>query len=235
MEKSTSMHSLRVDEGDEGEEEINARRAIHAARKVGTVNKEKKGAHAESEDTGEMSGQRIKKPKVFHDEKAEAAPSSVSEGASRVDWDAAEEVRFVMRPWLKADGSLNRRVLDRMLGGLLSHVMSRPGQSAECVCRRFAPALQPAHSLELVEVLRELGCLSAHVVRGTAEPVRLFDGDGDSGPGLELAEAGLLDDPAKVVLEPTVDAVVRLGQFIGDKLYNVDFVCQCPCHPDKSL
>jgi hypothetical protein len=50
-----------------------------------------------------------------------------------------------------------------------------------------------------------------------------------------MERSTLLDDSESVAAEATVDAVVRLGQFIGDKKYSVDFVCQCPCHPDKRL
>ena len=52
---------------------------------------------------------------------------------------------------------------------------------------------------------------------------------------MSMVAASVLDDADDVVTEPSVDAVVRLGQFIGDKKYTVDFVCQCPCHPDKHL
>ena len=54
-------------------------------------------------------------------------------------------------------------------------------------------------------------------------------------PSVATEAATLLDDAEDVATEPAVDAVVRLGQFIGDKKYTVDFVCQCPCHPDKHL
>ena len=54
-------------------------------------------------------------------------------------------------------------------------------------------------------------------------------------PAVSMVAASVLDDADDVVTEPSVDAVVRLGQFIGDKKYTVDFVCQCPCHPDKHL
>lgn len=32
------------------------------------------------------------------------------------------------------------------------------------------------------------------------------------------------EDEAKIILEPQPDAVLRLGQFIGDKVYQRDFL-----------
>ena len=37
----------------------------------------------------------------------------VCEGAEKVDWSKMEEVLVRIRPWIRMDGSLNRRVLDR--------------------------------------------------------------------------------------------------------------------------
>ncbi len=37
----------------------------------------------------------------------------VSESAEKIDWGSMEEVLVKIRPWIRMDGSLNRRVLDR--------------------------------------------------------------------------------------------------------------------------
>ncbi len=84
-----------------------------------------------------------------------------------------------------------------------------------------------------IDVLESLGCLSVSAMAGGEPQISLF-GHRPSSP-LRLRPAGLLDDTSDLVVEPAVDAAVRLGQFIGDKQYSVDFVCQCPCHPDKRL
>ena len=52
---------------------------------------------------------------------------------------------------------------------------------------------------------------------------------------VQLVAPSLLDEAHDLIVEPGVDAIVRLGQFIGDKLYSVDFACHCPCHPDRRL
>ena len=58
--------------------------------------------------------------------KAEAGASAASAGASaasgssgKVDWSKVEELDVLLRPWLRIDGSLNRRVFDRLLGAVL--------------------------------------------------------------------------------------------------------------------
>lgn len=59
-----------------------------------------------------------------------------------------------VKPWVKIDGTLNRRVLDRLLGAVLSHVLLKPGCSVYQVAERFHPALQPFQTRELIEVVR---------------------------------------------------------------------------------
>ena len=49
------------------------------------------------------------------------------------------------------------------------------------------------------------------------------------------SEAGILHDDSDLVVEAEVDAIVKLGMFIGDKIYSTDFASQCPCHPDRRM
>ncbi len=138
-----------------------------------------------------------------------------------------DEVDVLLRPWLRIDGSLNRRVLDRLLGAVLGHVSERPGRRVAQVCDRFSPALQPVHCRELIDLLADIGCVDVfRVVRSCKSS--LFGPK----PRVTRAPASLLDDAEELAVEPTVDGDVRLGQFIGDKRYEVDFLVQCPCHPD---
>ena len=51
---------------------------------------------------------------------ANAASASAASGSSgKVDWSKVEELDVLLRPWLRIDGSLNRRVFDRLLGAVL--------------------------------------------------------------------------------------------------------------------
>jgi hypothetical protein len=45
-----------------------------------------------------------------------------------------------------------------------------------------------------------------------------------------LTDASLLDSNKVIIVEPLVDAIIKLGQFIGDKQYNSN-IYDCPCHP----
>lgn len=58
----------------------------------------------------------------------------------------------MVKPWVKIDGGLNRRVLDRLLGAVLSHILLKPGSNICQLAERFHPALQPFQTRELVEV-----------------------------------------------------------------------------------
>ncbi len=58
----------------------------------------------------------------------------------------------LVKPWIRIDGSLNRRVLDRLLGAVLSHILQKPGNSLLELAERFHPALQPFQVRELLEV-----------------------------------------------------------------------------------
>lgn len=68
----------------------------------------------------------------------------------------SEEVKVVIKPWIHVDGSLNRRVLDRMMGAILSYCIKHPGVMLNKIQNRFIPALQPFHTRELVEVSTKL-------------------------------------------------------------------------------
>lgn len=57
-----------------------------------------------------------------------------------------------MRPWIKIDGTLNRRVLDRLLGAVLGNCLTFPGILVPKLQDKLSPALQPAHTYELLEV-----------------------------------------------------------------------------------
>ncbi|XP_076473341.1 general transcription factor 3C polypeptide 1 isoform X2 [Bombus vancouverensis nearcticus] len=77
----------------------------------------------------------------------------------QLDLNNKQEIKVAIKPWIRVDGVLNRRVLDRMLGSILSYCLTHPGISLSKIQNRFVPALQPYHTRELVEILIKLGCL----------------------------------------------------------------------------
>merc|ERR1719244_2142562 len=108
--------------------------------------------------------------------------NEVSEAAKKINWDDMEEVLVKIRPWVKVDGTLNRRVLDRLLGAVLGAVMQQPGSILSSLTARFSPALQPAHARELLFLLAEIKSVS---ILKMAKP----------------KPAGLWSKPSAVVLE----------------------------------
>ena len=43
----------------------------------------------------------------------------MSDAVQKINWDEMEEVLVRIRPWIRVDGTLNRRVLDRYLISLI--------------------------------------------------------------------------------------------------------------------
>ena len=66
--------------------------------------------------------------RVASESKADVAAASASAapaGSGKVDWSKVEELDVLLRPWLRIDGSLNRRVFDRLLGAVLGQESNR--------------------------------------------------------------------------------------------------------------
>ena len=154
----------------------------------------------------------------------------VQEACNKINWGKVEEVLVVIKPWIRVDGTLNRRVLDRLLGAMLGVIMQTPGLTVASLMQRFTPAIQPIHCRELVMILSDLKCISI-VKISTPKAPSLF-----SKPSMTVfSKANMLDDDSELIVEAEVDAIVKLGMFIGDKVYTTDFASQCPCHPDRRM
>ena len=64
--------------------------------------------------------------RVASESKADASTASAAAaGSGKVDWSKVEELDVLLRPWLRIDGSLNRRVFDRLLGAVLGQESNR--------------------------------------------------------------------------------------------------------------
>lgn len=75
-----------------------------------------------------------------------------------------QSIQFRPAPWIRVNGSLNRRVLDRWLGALVLYIFHRPGSSIFKISSRFN-YLQPITVRNIIELLVEIGCLQRFVVR----------------------------------------------------------------------
>nr|XP_050861343.1 general transcription factor 3C polypeptide 1 [Vespula vulgaris] len=138
--------------------------------------------------------------------------------AKRLDFTTAEEIRVVMKPWIRVDGVLNRRVLDRMLGAVLTYCLTHPGVILAKVQNRFSPALQPFHTRELVEILVKLGCLEKKLLK--KQHVTLFSKPAPVKPKTDEEWA----NEEEIFIEPLMGAIIKFSIFLSTKMYNSDFI-----------
>lgn len=61
-------------------------------------------------------------------------------------------------PWMRLNGSLNRRVLDRWMGSILTECLALCGCTVRDICFKFS-LLVPVDVMFLLEVLRDMKCL----------------------------------------------------------------------------
>ena len=86
------------------------------------------------------------------------------------------QVSLSLRPWLRICGSVNRRVLDRMLGTVLFLVMENPGISGTKLAKHLSPALLPVHVHDLLHMLYDLNCVRKYKIVLHSKPSTLFSG-----------------------------------------------------------
>ncbi len=129
-----------------------------------------------------------------------------------------------MRPWIKINGHVHKRVRDYLLATLLCHIMMKTGCSLKSLYERYVPALQPMHIRDLVEVLVKMGCVTMRKIRKTS--CKLFE-DEDS---IEIEDATtVLDEADELFVDAEVDAVSKLASKIDNGTFNFDLF-KCPCH-----
>ncbi|XP_011862964.1 PREDICTED: general transcription factor 3C polypeptide 1-like [Vollenhovia emeryi] len=146
----------------------------------------------------------------------------VYKSAQQIDFSHSEEIKVLIKPWIRIDGVLNRKVLDRMLGAVLSYCLLHPGLTMSKVQSRFVPALQPFHTRELLEMLIKLGCLESKLLKRTR--VTLFS------PPPEINISDLTADTVgwsaedEIVFEPKIDAIMKFSIFLSTRTYSTDFM-----------
>lgn len=142
-----------------------------------------------------------------------------SADAGTEETETPDVILVVVRPWLKVDGNLNKRVMDKMLSSVLGYLVQNPGVSLARTMDKYKPALPPQQCWELVDILIDIGCVDSVTMDSDRPMCRLFQTD--TGPrDLKMrSPSSMLDDPALVLLEPKINAIAILGQFIGEKQY----------------
>ncbi|XP_035677230.1 general transcription factor 3C polypeptide 1-like [Branchiostoma floridae] len=114
-----------------------------------------------------------------------------------------EPVAFLSQPWRAVDGSVNMRVLETMLQGLLLRILQKPGISQTAVLQHVQTVLPAMAALQLLQMLQAMGCITVRHVR-RAPKARLF-----SAP-VSLVEGK--GDEDEVYYEPTADAILKLAE-----------------------
>lgn len=71
------------------------------------------------------------------------------------------------------NGCLNRRVMDGMIRSILVFIMENPGCSGQSITKRFWPALDPAHTYELLDTLVKLQAVTKYAIK-KSHPITLF-------------------------------------------------------------
>ncbi|KAH8273917.1 hypothetical protein KR044_003413 [Drosophila immigrans] len=133
--------------------------------------------------------------------------------------DLAREV-IVMRPqpWIRANASLNRRVLDRWLGAVMSECITRTGCTVHSLFLRF-PHLQPVDIMLLLELLCQLDCI--HLMELEAPTVHIETSYDDD---LKEEQVSELYEPSCTYVKAHCDAIGNLTRFIGNKKYTSEFI-----------
>ncbi|CAG0919325.1 unnamed protein product [Notodromas monacha] len=143
-----------------------------------------------------------------------AAATNLESIASEVE-KGSQKIHFQIFPWIHIDGSQNRRVLDRLLGAVLGHLLAQPGQSARNIANYYEPYLSSRTTFELLKMLDSLGCVQTIVMSPENSNSTVFD---DIDAGKWVLDSIVEDsDVADVVYEPTIDAVIKFAAFVSVK------------------
>ena len=89
--------------------------------------------------------------RVASESKSDAAAPAAAAGSGKVDWSKVEELDVLLRPWLRIDGSLNRRVFDRLLGAVLGQECNRENDENRQPMRTTRSCSYPIRSVEILK------------------------------------------------------------------------------------
>ncbi|XP_055298279.1 general transcription factor 3C polypeptide 1 isoform X2 [Sitodiplosis mosellana] len=168
----------------------------------------------ESSSKTSESESASKQTKPLHD--------SIIEHGEQMDVEFLPQIKktfpIKMAPWIRVNGSVNRRVLDKYAGTILLHCIENVGLTLFTLCTRFHYLL-PIHVYEIVQYLEEFGCITKTAM-AKRKPITLFS----KYESVKTGPATDLDDFRNIVIEPTIDAVTKMSIFIGNKKYKEDFI-----------
>ncbi|XP_073816879.1 general transcription factor 3C polypeptide 1 [Musca autumnalis] len=120
-------------------------------------------------------------------------------------------------PWIRLNGSINRRVLDRWMGSILTECIGRNGCCVIDICMRFSHMF-PTDIMFLLEILSEIGCLQLKQMQ--REPVDIFS----QYENIKESPVPFVFDPECTYIQTHGDACLRFSLFIGKKKYSTEFI-----------
>lgn len=171
-----------------------------------------------SESDDEAEGSKVKRSHKVPTRKADVFVEHATNQTLEASRDA---IAMRPQPWIRVNASLNRRVLDRWLGAVLSECVSRVGCTVHSLFLKFAHMV-PVDIMFLLELLEDLSCIYLVEIRPHKVHVEmLLDNDDQEGEELRATE---LYDPMQTYIRVHGDAIGRLTDFIGQKKYNTEFI-----------
>lgn len=181
--------------------------------KKARLDEEQQQSSGEDTDSEEALLQCARRSKRMKKSETKAKPevNSDSEGTRDV-------IAMRPQPWIRVNASLNRRVLDRWMGALLSECITRNGCTVHSLFLRF-PHLPPVDTMLLLELLCDLGCIRlVELEPPTVNLESSYDDDFQERP------VTILYDPKYTYVKAHADAIRHLTNFIGIKKYTSEFV-----------
>lgn len=128
-----------------------------------------------------------------------------------------KKIKVLMAPWIRIDGSINRRVLDRWMSCFISTFIEEPGIKLSDLLLRIT-YLKPVEVSFLVEQLVKINCI--RLVKVKKPKVTLFSKE----ENYTFEETDILDDAKEICIEPTENILLNFAAFIGAKSYNANFM-----------
>jgi len=107
-------------------------------------------------------------------------------------------VKFLPRPWLKPDGTINKPMLRWLSEGVFLRIMSMPGVTDSYIQEQFISVLDPRETAELTEFLVNIGCVTRIEKEFCQKKPRLF-----GPPAVEKI--------IRVSYEPPMDALIKFA------------------------
>ena len=157
-------------------------------------------------------------------QKEQIDPSQSSSAASdKINWNQVEMIDMKIRPWIKINGSLNKKVLDFFLISVLNYVQANPGARMDRIAQHFQPALQPMHTRELLEFLAILNAVKLRRL-DLGKKCSLFSQPEALSEVDEVAD--ILDEQDHIFVEPHCDALLKVAMATN----HVTKIFECPCH-----